>query len=847
MGEPGAPAIITAHGNITHSQLEERISATADLLRGPRRLALVRALNDLGTVVDYLGAMKAGHPVLLVPAADDALHATLEERFRPGLIRTPDSDWRITDVPTTDLHPDLALLLTTSGTTGSPKLVRLSHENLRSNAASIVDFLGIESTDRALATLPLHYSYGLSVLHSHLLAGAAVVLTDAGVVDPCCWELADRSGVTSFAGVPHTFTLLDRGDPKAVLPRTLRTITQAGGRMDPEAVRRWADLGRRRSFDFVVMYGQTEATARMAWLPPTMTAERPGAIGVPIPGGAFRLADTDTAPTGAPDTVVGELVYSGPNVMLGYADSPQDLTLGRTVQELYTGDLARRADDGLWEIVGRTGRFAKPFGLRVDLDHLESVLSRQGVDATCVAVAESIGVAVEDAGNIPAATSLITEQTGLPRSSVRVVCLHELPLTASGKVDLTAVAAIIDGNPLVDEALVADGVPTVGGTRVIDVYRRHFPSRSVGPTATFVDLGGDSLSYVEFSMDLEIAIGHLPTDWHLRSVEDLAATTRAPRRLARVEVGAVLRALGILLVVGRHVDLLVIGGGAHVLMALSGQNFSRFPLTAAQRDQRWTRLFSAAANVAVPTALWLAVVVALGGGYSWWNVAFANSFTGPARWGDTWRYWYVEALVQILVVAAVLFSVPAVRRLNRRLPFALPLALTLASLTLRFRVIEYGPEFRQVNLATGVVWLFLLGWAAHRAASTTQRLMVSAVAAVAVPGWFGDPGREVVVALALLAIIWVREVPLPRFLAPAVGAIGSASLWIYLTHWQVYPALAEHLPPAALVVASVAVGVLAWRIWEQVLCVYGAATQRRTRRDPTEVRSSNRPEARAGR
>ena len=223
-----------------------------------------------------------------------------------------------------DLHPDLALLLSTSGSTGSPKLVRLSHDNLRCNAASIADYLGLTPDDRAITSLPMHYCYGLSVVHSHLLVGAGLVLTDLSVVDECFWRLAEDAGATSFAGVPYTFEQLERsGFTERALP-SLRYVTQAGGRMAPERVGRWRDHGRRSGWDLVVMYGQTEATARMAWLPPDRADAHPEAVGIPIPGGSFRLEPVDEVD----EPGVGELVYAGPNVMQGYAVSAADLARG---------------------------------------------------------------------------------------------------------------------------------------------------------------------------------------------------------------------------------------------------------------------------------------------------------------------------------------------------------------------------------------------------------------------------------------------------------------------------------------------------------------------------------------
>ncbi len=263
--------------------------------------------------------------------------------------------------------------MTTSGSTGAPKLVRLSHRNVTSNAHAIIEYLGLDESDRGITSLPLHYCYGLSVLHSHLLAGASLVLTEASVVDPCFAAAMHHGQVTNLAGVPHTFDLLDRAGPDTIRTPSLRLVTQAGGRMAPERVTEWVARTEGWGAEFFVMYGQTEATARIAYLPPQLARRRPGAIGVPIPGGSI-----DVRPLGGSLDGVGELVYRGPNVMLGYTCTGDDLALGTTLDELRTGDLARfDADAGVFEIVGRASRLVKPFGLRIDLDAIERELAAQ--------------------------------------------------------------------------------------------------------------------------------------------------------------------------------------------------------------------------------------------------------------------------------------------------------------------------------------------------------------------------------------------------------------------------------------------------------------------------------------
>ena len=314
--------------------------------------------------------------VLLAPGDRPQHLDRLVEARQPDVVAAAaPGGWSLTERhPGTahDLHPDLALLLSTSGSTGSPKLVRLSQDNLEANAASIAAALQIRPSDRAMASLPLHYCYGLSVVHSHLAQGAGVVLTDLSVVDPCFWELFHAGRRDDPCRRPATFDLLDRsGFADRDLP-TLRYLTQAGGRLAPETVTRYASLGRERGWDFFVMYGQTEATARMAVLPADLALSRPQSIGLPVPGGSFRID-----PLSELDCGLGELVYTGANVMLGYAVHPEDLARGRDITELRTGDLARWGADGLVEIAAVPAASRRSWGC-IDLDQVERDLTAAG-------------------------------------------------------------------------------------------------------------------------------------------------------------------------------------------------------------------------------------------------------------------------------------------------------------------------------------------------------------------------------------------------------------------------------------------------------------------------------------
>lgn len=869
-------ALHTGAGDISYRELAARVAATAERLGPVRRLVLLAGANRPDALVVHLAALAWGHPVLLVPGDSDSAIGALTAAYDPDVVARPDGDgtWTLDErrsATVHTLHPDLALLLSTSGSTGSPKLVRLSHENVQANAESIATYLGISGTDRAATTLPMHYCYGLSVIHSHLLRGAGLILTDRSVSDAAFWDEFRAARGTSLAGVPYTFDLLDRvGFDRMRLPH-LRRVTQAGGRLAPERVVHYAELGRRAGWELFVMYGQTEATARMAYLPPHLAAERPQAVGVPIPGGSFRLrpldgpdgqdgpdisdgqdgpaaSDSCEPDSGEPET--GELVYSGPNVMLGYAESPADLGLGRTVDELHTGDIARRAPDGLYEIVGRRSRFAKILGLRIDPQRVEAMLERHGLHAYCTSDDDTLAIAVAvaavartkgaggtdhagvDASDVDAARvrRLAAGASGLPVRAVRVRVVAELPRLATGKPDLEAVRRLTrpagEPAPSAPRGRADRGRADRATTEdLCRLYAEILDRADVTGASTFVGLGGDSLSYVEMSLRLEETLGALPADWHTTPLHALALSgpprgTRPAGRRRTLETGIALRAIGILLVVSSHIPLFFAQGGAHVLLGVAGFNFARFHLTTAERRARVRGVGRSILRVAVPSMLWIAFALALTGDYDLANVVLANSLFEQDNSSYEWRYWFVEALVYFLTALAALLAVPLLDRAERRSPFGF--ALGLVGLGVIGRYDPWGLAHLRFHLSPTVVFfLFALGWAAARARTASQRLLSTAVLLLTVPGLFpgGQPLRTSIVVAGLALLIWVPVLPSVDLVNRVAGVLAGSSLYIYLTHFHVYPHVRDHSPTLALLVSlgfGVAYGTLSARLTRRV-------------------------------
>lgn len=441
-------AVDDAGDTITYARVGERADAWRRRLGPDKRLVLVLSENRAAILGDYLALLLAGHAVVPLGAeiSQDAL-AGLRARFSPELIvRAGESEVETVHEsrPAGGLHPDLAVLLSTSGSTGSPKLVRFDLARMAANAASIVDYLDLSADERPLAHLPFHYSYGLSVVHSHAAVGATLLLSTQTVVSPLFWRRADAA--TSLSGVPFHYEMLLRlRFERRAMPR-LRTLTQAGGRLAPEHVRRIAEIAGERGWRFYVMYGQTEAGPRISYLPPSEAIDRPDSIGIPIPGVRLSVTDEEGGEVGADPR--GELVVESGAVMMGYAEQRGDLARGDDFRgRLVTGDLARRDADGFWYLTGRRSRFVKLRGNRVGLDDVERRLAARGFEAVCVGEDDRLFVVVGADADEAALGRVTLEEFSFPPGDIRIVRLDGIPRTAAQKVNYRALLETVKSGP----------------------------------------------------------------------------------------------------------------------------------------------------------------------------------------------------------------------------------------------------------------------------------------------------------------------------------------------------------------------------------------------------------------
>jgi len=459
-----APALVEARDGaivgdwLSRAALRERIGEVAAAFGdADKGLVFVLVRNDLATVTAILAARALGHAVALLDAkaAPDALQALVEAYDPEFLVFEGEPPITLDTVATaqgvrvgrragvreSSPHGDLALLLSTSGTTGSAKFVRLSADNILTNARQIATALNVRPGEVGIGHLALHYSYGWSVLASHLLVGAPVALMDDSIMSPTFWPTVETVGGAHFPGVPFHYTALARFG-LGVVPASVTTFTQAGGALDLRFQRKIRSEAQARGAGFYVMYGQTEAGPRITTLPDADFEARAGSVGLALDGGTLTILDDEGHP--APAGQAGHVIYTGANVMLGYATQRADLALGdEQGGRLETGDLGYLDADGFLFLTGRSKRISKIFGLRISLDEIEARLVEAGPCAALDAQEKILVFHEPEAADMRARLSALAEALGLPSAAFKAHLVESLPRKASGKLDYNALKELL--------------------------------------------------------------------------------------------------------------------------------------------------------------------------------------------------------------------------------------------------------------------------------------------------------------------------------------------------------------------------------------------------------------------
>ena len=435
----------------TYGDLEQEDSKLSMAIGG-RCLTFILCKNSIGSILSYISCIQNKIvPLMLNASIDDSLLSNLIDIYKPKFILTPNEKilqfevngnsffgynlYKTSYDKEYELYDDLALLLTTSGSTGSPKFVRQSYKNIESNARSIVEYLHLDENERPITSLPMNYTYGLSVINSHLMVGATICITNKTFMQKEFWNFVKEQKVTSIAGVPYNYEILDKlRFTKMDLPN-LKTMTQAGGKLPIELHKKFAEYAKESNKKFVVMYGQCEATARMGYLPPEKSLDKIGSMGIVIPGGKFHLKDVDGTYMDEPEKS-GELVYEGENVTLGYAEKGEDLIKGDERNGvLETGDIAKFDVDGYYYLVGRKKRFLKVFGNRVNLDELERLVkSHFNIELAIGGIDDKVTIFVLTDELNKEISKFIEETTKLNHSAFSFKKVDSIPHNDSGKV-----------------------------------------------------------------------------------------------------------------------------------------------------------------------------------------------------------------------------------------------------------------------------------------------------------------------------------------------------------------------------------------------------------------------------
>ena len=458
---PTSPAVhLESRTVLSYGELADLVGESERVLRyDGKALVLCAGDRDLPTLLAYLGALRLGHAVAFLPASNEILSAYQPEFVVPapgrefglaGLGYRPAAELagtmvfrRISGEPAGEIYMDTALLLATSGSTGSPKTVRLSCSGLADNTAAVIRALGITAAECAPTTLPITHAYGLSVLNTHLLAGAGIVLGDRSPLSLAAWDHLLRSGATSFAAVPTTYAAFGPAHVNLLDRSKIRTMTQSGARLGDDLTMRLAQMMDRRDGRFFVMYGQTEATSRIARLDPADLPRRLGSVGTAVPGGTISIRPAPAHARAVPGE--GAVHYRGPGVMLGYATSRADLCRGAEVDLLDTGDLGYLRDGYLY-LTGRTKRIVKVLGVRTSLDDLERMVEQPGHPAAVVCGTDDV-VHLAGAGDAAVHEQQrrqLAESLGVPSRHVVFIPVGHLPRTPGGKIDYLKLATVIN-------------------------------------------------------------------------------------------------------------------------------------------------------------------------------------------------------------------------------------------------------------------------------------------------------------------------------------------------------------------------------------------------------------------
>ena len=437
--------------NLTYGELTREVKTMAGQAEA-RSVIFCLCKNTVGALVGYLGFVEGNSvPLMLSSKIEEELLKNLLEEYTPAYLWVPqDLSARFpyaviyerfgycllrTGTGAYPIHDELQLLMTTSGSTGSPKLVRYKKGNLEANAKNVAAAFGWTEKERPVCDLGMQYTMGLNVINTHLYVGATVLLTTYNLMSGDFWDYIKEEKATNFTGVPFSYEIFNRLHFERMSLPYLTTFSEGGGKLTDARFIQLAEYAHNNGKRFIASFGTTETSARMACLPAELALTKTGSIGRAIPEGELFLIDSDGREITEPD-VDGELCYRGPNVTMGYAVKKEELTKGDDFHgEYHTGDLAKRDQDGCYYITGRMSRFLKLLSYRVSLDQCERLIQEKfGIECACTGTDQRMDIYVTDGSKTTEILDYISEKTNLFRTLFKVFVIERIPRNDSGKI-----------------------------------------------------------------------------------------------------------------------------------------------------------------------------------------------------------------------------------------------------------------------------------------------------------------------------------------------------------------------------------------------------------------------------
>tara|TARA_B100001057_G_scaffold499776_1_gene611736 strand:- start:40 stop:1461 length:1422 start_codon:yes stop_codon:yes gene_type:complete len=419
-----------------------------------KSLILIISENDIGSLIAYVFCIINNHVAIIVDSKTKKKEIyNILTNYNPNYIFTSKKNRSIfqnrcvekytffneillknKNFKKKNLNKDLSLLLSTSGSIGAVKFVKLSKSNLKYNTDSIIKYLKIKKNDCSITNLPISYSYMLSVINTHFEKGGSIVICNNSLIEKKFWEVFKKNKITSFNGVPYTYEILRKIGLKNIKNKSMKYLTQAGGKLEKDKLREIIKFCDNNNLKFYSMYGQTEASPRISYLRPELIKKKAGSIGKAIPGNLIYLINEYGKKILKPFEP-GEIVCEGKNIFMGYSENCEDLKFkDKNKFKLLTGDLGYFDNDGFFYLTGRKSRIAKIFGNRVDLDTLESLMVQKGYKIACISDDKKIFVYVENKYNKERLINTISKITSFNIRSFELIKLKYFPRTSNKKI-----------------------------------------------------------------------------------------------------------------------------------------------------------------------------------------------------------------------------------------------------------------------------------------------------------------------------------------------------------------------------------------------------------------------------